>query len=150
MLQKFATMGSGKVIDNGILLAEVGRILSIGDDVELLTKGNSMLPFIKGDKDSVRLRKMPSVKVGDIVLGEVAPARYVLHRVVRLEGDTVILMGDGNLRAEESLPRERILGTVVEIIRPSGKRVRPSDGSLWRKLMPFRRIILGIYRRLFI
>jgi len=143
-------MEFSKVIDNGILLAEVGRLLSVGDDVILRAKGNSMLPFIHGDKDSVLLRKYPSVAVGDIILGEIAPSHYVLHRVIRMEGDVITLMGDGNLRGVETLSKDNVIGTVVEIIKPSGKRVKPNDGSFWRKLKPFRRIILGIYRRIVI
>ena len=39
-------------VPNEILLGEVGRLIEKGDKVTLLTKGSSMLPFIKGEKDS--------------------------------------------------------------------------------------------------
>ena len=60
-----------------------------------------MLPFIVGDRDSVRLRKEP-VAVGDAVLAEIAPGRYVLHRIISLVKDRVVLMGDGNLSGVET------------------------------------------------
>ena len=44
------------IVPNAILLAEVSALVQEGKQVELLTKGCSMLPFIVGDRDSVRLR----------------------------------------------------------------------------------------------
>ena len=50
-------------------LAQVPRLLDEGKAVVLKQiYGNSMLPFIRGGVDSVRLRKPEGVKVGDIVL----------------------------------------------------------------------------------
>ena len=35
-----------------------------------------------------------------LYLREVAPKHYVLHRIVKIEGDHVTLRGDGNLAEE--------------------------------------------------
>ena len=43
-----------------------------------------------------------------------------------------------------------VLGTVVEIIRPDGKRRKPGKGRCWAALRPVRRYLLFIYRRLFL
>ncbi len=44
------------VVDNNTLLDDVAKIIaSTGQQVVLLTKGQSMLPFIVGNRDSVEL-----------------------------------------------------------------------------------------------
>jgi SOS-response transcriptional repressor LexA len=135
------------VVPNEILLEEAADLLSRGIEVILMTKGNSMLPFIRGEKDSVNLKKYGAVEVGDIVLARIAPQRYVLHRIIALDGDKVTLMGDGNLVGTETCRLSDILGTVREIIRPNGSTKKVTKGTFWRKLLPVRRYILWIYRK---
>ena len=135
-----------RVLPNEVLLEEVGRLLDEGREVSFTPLGNSMLPFIHGGKDNVVLRKMPSAAVGDIVLVRL-PGRYILHRIIALDGEKVTLMGDGNLVGTENCTWADIMGTVTAIQK--GKRsVKPGNGRLWRVLKPFRRYILGIYKRL--
>ncbi len=134
------------VLPNEVFLEEVASLLSEGREVTLAPKGSSMLPFIREGRDSVVLRKEPSVKKGDIVLVRLED-RFVMHRIVREEGERLTLMGDGNLAGTESCTRADVLGTVITILR-DGKPREPSDGKLWQKLLPLRRIILGIYRRI--
>lgn len=138
------------VVPNDILLGEASELLAKGVEVILMTKGNSMLPFIRGDKDSVKLRKMDSVSVSDVVLARIEDRRYVLHRVIGINGDNVTLMGDGNLRGTESCKLSDIVGTAFEVVKPSGKCVKIRKGEFWRKLLPIRRYILAIYRRVFL
>jgi len=138
------------IVPNEILLAEADDLLSRGIEVVLMTKGNSMLPFIRGEKDSVNLKKFDTVEVGDIVLAQIMPQRYVLHRVISIDGDRLTLMGDGNLVGKESCRLSDVLGTVQEIIRPNGTVKKVTKGTVWRKLLPVRRYILWLYRKLFI
>ena len=106
-----------------------------------------MLPFIRGGKDRVLLRRQDSHAVGDIVLAHF-DGRYILHRIVALDGDAVTLMGDGNLQGQEKCRTGAIVGTVAAVIRPSGRRRTPGKGRVWRALKPVRRYLLAIYRRL--
>ena len=138
------------IVPNEILLAEADDLLSRGIEVVLMTKGNSMLPFIRGEKDSVNLKKFDTVEVGDIVLAQIMPQRYVLHRVISIDGDRLTLMGDGNLVGKESCRLSDVLGTVQQIIRPNGTVKKVTKGTVWRKLLPVRRYILWLYRKLFI
>jgi len=140
--------GMRKIIPNEILFPEVRQLLSEGRDVIILAKGASMMPFIRGDRDSVLLRKKERVSVGDMCLVCIAKKNYILHRVISMDGDNVTLMGDGNLCGTEKCTLDDVCGTVIEIIKPSGKRIVPGNGEIWRKLKPFRRIILAIYRRI--
>lgn len=134
------------VLPNEVLIGEVAELLNAGREVVMTPKGNSMLPFIRGDVDNVRLRKPESLHVGDIALARFG-GRYVMHRIIALDGDTVTLMGDGNLQGTESGPRSEVIGVVLEIITPSNRHRRPSKGRLWRRLLPVRRYLLKFYRK---
>ena len=136
-----------KVVANQVLLEDAAKLMEEGREVNFTPLGSSMLPFIKGGKDSVILRKMPSVEVGDIVLVRLDGPRYVLHRIIRKDGDNLTLMGDGNIAGTEKCSTADVLGTVTAIIK--GKRkVTPGKGGWWRTLKPIRRYILAIYRRI--
>ena len=134
-------------LPNEIMIGAVSDLLKEGREVVMTPKGSSMLPFIRGQVDSVRLRKADSVGKGDIVLADLG-GRFVLHRVFREEGDTLVLMGDGNIKGPETCGRSDVLGVVTAVIRPSGKEVKPGKGGFWRALLPVRRYLLAIYRRI--
>ena len=80
-------------------------------------------------------------------LAKVEGGRYVLHRVIKIEDGLITLMGDGNIRGHEHTVPERVAGTVTRIIKASGREIKPGRGRVWKTLRPFRRIILGVYRR---
>lgn len=129
-------------------LAQVPRLLEEGKVVVLKKlKGNSMLPFIRGGVDSVRLRKPENVKVGDIVLA-VFGGRPIVHRVIAINGTTVTLMGDGNLRGKtEKGDLSNVLGIVDQIISPSGRCRKPGKARMWRRMLPVRKYLLKMYRK---
>ncbi|MBR3500429.1 MAG: S24/S26 family peptidase [Bacteroidales bacterium] len=142
-------------LPNEVLLPEVAALLAHGNEVEIRTKGASMLPFIVGDRDSVRLKAFPAYEVGDAVLAEIAPGRFVLHRIVKIDGDCVTLKGDGNLVGTESCSLGDVKGKAVSVVRPGGKTVDicsprfMARARRWNALPYFvRRYYLAIYRRL--
>lgn len=129
----------------------LARVSSLLDDGKMVVLkqiyGNSMLPFIRGGVDSVRLRKPEGVKVGDIVLA-VFGGRPLVHRVIAINGTKVTLMGDGNPKGMiEKGDLSNVLGVVDRIISPSGRSRRPTNGRLWRRLLPMRKYLLKIYRK---
>jgi len=134
-------------LPNDVLLGEVAAVLGEGREAVIIPTGNSMLPFIRGGVDRVVLRRQEGVAVGDIVLVKIGE-RYILHRVIAREGDALTLMGDGNVRGTESCRTENVIGTVAEIIRPSGCVRIPGRARLWRMLKPIRRYLLALWRRL--
>lgn len=136
-----------RTVPNDILLGEVSAVLRDGREAVIIPTGSSMLPFIRGGRDRVALRRRDSVEVGDIVLVRIAE-RYVLHRVIARDGDALTLMGDGNLSGTEHCTAGDVLGTVTEIIRPDGRIRTPGKARLWRALKPLRRLLLGLYRHL--
>jgi len=156
MLIRSAEMNQKRVIlPNAIMLKEVSNFLDEGRSVTIMTKGGSMSPFIRGERDSVELFKRDKVEVGDIVLAHLGGGRYVLHRVHALDGDRVTLKGDGNLDATESCLLQDVCGTVSAILRRNRRRidcttVRFNRASRRWVAAPriVRRYILGIYRRI--
>ena len=144
-----------RVIPNAIMLGEVTRMLQEGHSVVIMTKGASMSPFIRGERDSVELLRRPSADPGDIVLAQIAPGHYVLHRLMAIDGETVTLKGDGNLDGTERCTAADICGTAIAIIRPGGRRIDCTAPRWQRRFRRWvaaprtvRRIVLGIYRRI--
>ena len=121
--------------------------LKEGKVVAIIPQGISMLPFIKGGESCVYLLKKEKVEVGDIVLAAYQ-GRHLLHRVYAIEGERITLMGDGNLEGTEQVTAKEILGTAVEIVSPNGRHRQPKKAGLWRKLLPIRKYLLKIYRKI--
>lgn len=136
------------------ILEEVVTLLGQGIQVTFKANGHSMLPFIIGGKENIILVKPAQISVGDIVLACIGNSRYVIHRVIKREGAHLTLMGDGNLKEQEECQIEDVAGRAEYVIMPNGeKRYLYSwhlrwGARLWFWLRPFRRYLLGIYRRL--
>ena len=140
------------IIQNALIIPEIAKIVSEGGgSVTLKTKGNSMLPFIIGERDSVVLAKAEDIKLYDIVLATVNDNQYILHRVVDINGDKLTLMGDGNLKGCEVCSVENVIATAIEIIG-GGKRYSCQSeqhfrkAMIWRALLPIRRYLLAAYK----
>lgn len=138
-------------VENDILIPELARLLNEEKEVRFTPSGVSMRPFIEGDKDSVVLAPLGRLpKRGDILLARVTGyagrRTYVLHRLIRIEGELYILQGDGNLMGEEQCRLEDIIGRVMRIETPSGRRKPLTRGCIWHALFPVRKWLLKIYR----
>ena len=144
------------VIDNDTFFADVLEVLRQGKRVTIPVKGFSMLPFIRGSKDLVVLEQAgEDLKADDIVLFHIGPedgGRYVMHRILSVDGDAVDIMGDGVPKAHEHVHRNQILAKAMEILRAGKRSVDPySPGQIrlvhfWQWLRPVRRYLLFIYR----
>jgi len=143
-------------LPNELMLSEVSEFLNEGREVVIKTKGWSMLPFIIGDRDSVKLKRSESYEEGDIVLARLAGGQWVLHRLFRkLDGDRIILKGDGNLVGTEQCLLSDIRGAVVEILKPGDRAVDCTSTKFkkmslrWRTSSYFfRRVVLAFYHRI--
>ena len=134
------------VLPNDVLLSEVAQMLGEGREVVITPKGKSMLPFIRGEVDQIKLRQPDSLGVGDIVLAYFEN-RYVLHRIIAINGDEITLMGDGNLKGTEQGDRSDVVGKVVEIIAPDRRQLKPGKAWLWRHTLFLRKYQLKVYRK---
>lgn len=139
------------LLSNNVFFSEVSEILNKGGTVSIPVRGNSMLPFIVGGRDKVTLEKKQFVKKGDIVLAWVNGKSYVLHRVYHINGDALILMGDGNHSVYERCLVSDVCGTVV-IIERNGRKVyaysklEKLKANLWKSFLPFRVYLLSAFR----
>jgi len=137
--------------DNEII-EEAIRLVREGVSVTLPVNGNSMLPFIIGGKESVILQKPEQLIVGDVVLAWADGYRYVVHRIIRIDGDRVTLMGDGNLVGTEHCRVDDVKARVTHVVDAKGRQhdfyhTWRRAAKVWFWLRPIRRYLLAIYRR---
>ena len=136
------------------ILEEAIRLVREGVSVTLPVNGNSMLPFIIGGRESVILKRAGLVDVGDVVLAWVDGCRYVVHRIIRIDGEHITLMGDGNIVGTEHCTVGDIKAIVTHVVDANGKihdinnKWRRRAAKVWFWIRPIRRYILAIYRRL--
>lgn len=140
-------------LPNDKFLKEVRTLIAAGHDVTLRVRGVSMRPFLEDRRDQIVLTQPGVVKVGDAVLAEIAPGKYVYHRIVSIEGDKVTLRGDGNVYGTEQCHLEDVAAATKELIRKG--RSYSAQGKAWRYYSalwpswPFaRRVLLKLYRML--
>lgn len=137
-----------------IIIHEAIRLVDEGVSVTFPVKGYSMLPFIIGGRESVILQKPLTVRLGDVVLAWVDDCRYVVHRVIGIEGERVILMGDGNIVGVEHCLLSDVKALATHVVDAKGRKHdlyapwRQRASRLWWQMRPVRRYILAIYRRL--
>ena len=137
-----------------IIIHEAIRLVDEGVSVTFPVKGYSMLPFIIGGRESVILQKPQVVRLGDVVLAWVDDCRYVVHRVIGIEGEHVILMGDGNIVGVEHCLLGDVKALATHVVDAKGRKHdlyapwRQRASRLWWHMRPVRRYILAIYRRL--
>ena len=94
--------------------------------------GISMLPFIKADRDIVILESIKSEpKPYDVVMYKLDSVnKYVLHRLLYVDGNTYVILGD-NCVTLEYVPKEKVIAVMTGIIR-DGKKI--DIDTLWYKL----------------
>ena len=103
------------------------------------------------------LEKPKELRRGDVVLALVktnSPGKhYVVHRIVSLNGEHVVLMGDGNLALREYCDVSDVCAKVICVVKPNGKKYAMAAwryriaAKIWYILLPIRRYLLWIYRK---
>lgn len=154
---------------NAEFLPHVCELVAQGHQVSITAKGNSMRPFVESGRDVAILGKAEAYRVRDVVLAELTPGHYVLHRIDRILSTTgkrvkgktsdpaarVILRGDGNVRGTEECLLQDIRAITVAFVR-KGKTCSTSSrfwrcySRLWRFCLPLRRYLLAFYRLLWL
>lgn len=141
---------------NEVLLPMVVADLERGKTVTLNLRGFSMRPFLENDRDKGLLTLAVAPKVGDAVLAEISPKKYVLHRIIAIDGDDVTLRGDGNL-SEEHCKISDVKGKALGFYRKGSSKLDSTDGKKWKiyswwwtRLYPIRRYLLAFHRRIWL
>lgn len=134
------------------LVDETVELLEKGHSVTLPLRGYSMRPFLEDGRDKALLKKNSHYKVGDAVLAEISPHKYVLHRIIKIKGDDVVLRGDGNY-GTENCKLSDIKALALGFYRKGKDSIDRTDGKkwhmysvLWTHLFPIRRYLLFFYR----
>ena len=139
-------MNDTKIIDEAVSLVNDGY------SVTLPVAGRSMLPFIIGGRESVILAPPSGLKRGIVALAWVEGRRYVLHRIERIEGGRVTLMGDGNLAGREHCRLSDIKAMATHVVDSKRKRHclytrwRKVASEIWWMLLPIRRYLIFLMR----
>lgn len=111
--------------------------------------GDSMRPLIRRNRDKVTIIPLNrELQIGDIVLFQGGPERYVVHRVYRIREGFVQTLGDNCLNPDPWMKKEQVWGLVIRMER--GGKTYPLDseasrrwGRAWMAIHPIRMI----YRR---
>lgn len=133
-----------KLTDNRTVFGLACELLGEGQTVTLRVRGQSMLPFFRsGSRVRVRPTAAGDLVCGHVVLGQTDAGTYVIHRIIRVDATTVTLLGDGNFKGTETIPRDRIYGVV------DCSRLHLALARVWLWLRPVRRYPLWVLRRIF-
>ena len=108
------------------------------------TIGGSMRPLFKTHRDAVALKKpdAPIKKYDVVIYANVDHTKYILHRVVKIKGETLIIRGD-NTFVREYVDTSRIIAVMVSFTR-RGKRHTVDEGGykfysrFWNFIYPLR------------
>lgn len=123
-----------KIIPNALYFFWVEEEIAQGREVRIRHKGTSMLPFLYSDKDEVNLAPCDPATLSplDVVLFRYK-GRHLLHRILRREGERLLLQGDGSLVATEQCLVTDVVARMTYLVRPSGKSL-PVTSLRWRVL----------------
>ena len=128
-------------VDNFATFSVVRDILLEGGDVTIAVNGQSMLPFFRsGSKVTLRPIKAEDYKRYAVVFAD-AGGRFVIHRIINIEGQMVTLLGDGNYNGTETMPKDRVYGVI------DCSKSHIFFAKIWLWLRPVRRFPLAIFRR---
>ena len=129
--------------NNRVLFSTVRDLLLEGESVRVTVRGQSMLPFFRsGSTILLRPIREEDFRPLTVVLAD-AGNHFVVHRILRVEGDRITLLGDGNLVGTETMSRKEVYGVV------DCSHLHRALAWCWVKGRRLRRIPLAILRRIF-
>lgn len=127
--------------------------ISNGRKVQFRIKGDSMSPLLRDNKDDIVLYPCVGDELSpmDIVLFRYK-GKYLLHRIIRREGNRLYIQGDGSYIAKEECFIDDVIGKVQMIVRPSGKIISVNGWQwrwlsyIWLKIRIIRNLLLRILK----
>jgi len=122
------------ILPSRTLMPVIREALTRGQRVRMTVTGSSMWPFVC-DSDVLELEPAPAPRLGDMVLVQTNARgeadRYVLHRVVRVDGGTAFFVrGDAQPQGEGPFAPDALVGRVTTLWRNG--RPRDQKRGLWR------------------
>ena len=128
--------------------------LAAGQTVRYLPfRGVSMLPMLRQGKDAVELSPLPEkLKKYDLPVYQYPSGKYVMHRVMDVNADHYICLGDNTLEYEHIRP-EWMIG-VVSAFKRGEKRISVDSKGywiycrIWVAVFPLRKFLSRVKRRI--
>ena len=107
--------------------------------------GTSMLPLIREGKDSVKLVKIKlPIRVGEVILYQ-RKEQFILHRVVKVNLDTVDMVGDHQYTVEKGVPNSALIARMEGVYKEehyiSHESFRMKFYVLWRPMIRYLRAL---------
>ena len=137
------------------MMQEISKLISEGKTVSISAKGYSMNPFITHLKDQITLGPWTDeqIREGAVVLVKDIRGLYLVHRIIKRDGDRLTLMGDGNIGIIETAHVNNVIALMIGVIKKgrtySVKSLRWRLYSwFWKLLTPVRRYPLALWRRM--
>lgn len=141
-----------KLVSPEELMPEYIELINTGAVLPITVSGGSMLPFLAPDRDTVFIKAVDTpLKSGDILFYQRKNGRYVLHRLYKIDGDKLWLVGDAQDELEGPLDKECVFAIVSHAVR-KGKTEKPGTfwwdffSKTWPKMLGYRKKAIKCYQ----
>lgn len=142
------------IIPTDIFFGNIEQMISEGKDVEVRCFGGSMNPYLRGDGSEVIVVSpfSPEELTPGAIVAFCYQGKYICHRILRCNGEKLLIRGDGLMKEQEQVLVSDIIGIVRTIIRRNGKPVSTQSKvarlywRCWSFLFPVRKYLLFFYR----
>ncbi len=117
--------------------------VSSGKEAKLTVTGYSMYPIFRSERDNVVLTAPNCLKKYDVVLYRRANGEYVLHRIIKISGDTLTIAGDNELVKEYPVYSSQVIAKMKSFVRngreyPASAFWYRAYSVLWLIIFPLR------------
>lgn len=140
-----------KQVDTQSYISMLRELVEQGHKVSLLISGNSMLPFLIHNRDTIYFQKPERpLRVGDMVFYQRLDGDYIMHRICCITDEGLFTVGDAQQLIEGPLSPEQVFARVT-MVRRKGKIVKPGSfwweffEHIWIRLIPLRHRIMKLY-----
>ena len=112
------------------LITEKGEITGV-------TSGDSMKPLFRSQKDSAVIVAITRpLTVNDVILyRKPTTNELILHRIIKINGEKLVIRGDNLYRNENNIPQDDIIGVLKAFYR--GGKYFECESTVWYKLYVF-------------
>ena len=138
------------IINLIIFVLGIIAIIAIWTSIQLNVQGKEYVDIFGYSIFSTETASMsPTIEIGDIVivkLGEQGQKRdiityksgnaFITHRIIEINGDSIIAKGDNNNTQDEAITKDAIVGKVVFIM---------NDVEIWKKVFSDMSVIIPIF-----
>lgn len=136
-----------RVIFEEELLPLIRERLAAGQTIRYLPfRGVSMLPMLRQGRDAVEIAPLPEkLKKYDLPVYQYPSGKIVMHRIVDVEEDYYVCLGDNTYAYEKIFPDQMI--AVVSAFKRGEKRISVDDPGyrlycrVWVAVFPVRKFL---------